>query len=121
MKGLNKVSLIGNLGRHPEFKILQGNLALVKFSIATTEIFRNKHGELQAHTEWHRVIAWASLAEFSRKYLRCGSTVFMEGRLRTRSYLSRSGEKKEVTEIIADTMIMLDKGKENQKRNGLES
>lgn len=121
MKGLNKVSLIGNLGRHPDHQVLKGNLAVAHFSLATTEIFRNKNGELKAHTEWHRVIAWASLADFSKKYLRCGSSVFLEGRLRTRTFISGTGEKKEVTEIIADSVIMLGKGKENSKKNALES
>lgn len=121
MKGLNKVSLIGNLGRHPDHKLLHGNLPVAHFSLATTEIFRNKRGELQAHTEWHRVIAWAALADFSLKYLRSGSTVFLEGRIRTRSYISRNGEKKEVTEIIADSVIMLDKSKEKRISHAMES
>jgi len=109
MKGLNKVQLIGNLGKDPEINVLDGNITVAKFSLATSESYRNKVGELITDTEWHSIVLWRGLAELAEKYLVKGSTVYIEGKLNTRHYDDKEGTKKYVTEIVADNMIMLDK------------
>ena len=109
MRGLNKVSLIGNLGNDPDYQILDNNVSVAKFSLATTEIFKDKNGQSHSQTEWHSIVLWRSLAELAAKYLQKGSLVYIEGKLKTRSYDDREGNKRYVTEIIADQLIMLDK------------
>lgn len=109
MRGLNKVTLIGNLGKEPEVQILDGGIAVAKFSLATTESYRDKEGNLQSETEWHSIVAWRGLADLVGKYLHKGSHIYLEGKIKTRSYEDKEGSKKYVTEIIADSFIMLDK------------
>lgn len=109
MRGLNKVTLIGNLGKDPEFQQLEGNVSVAKFSLATTEMFKDDKGKPRSSTEWHSIVLWRSLAELAAKYLQKGSLVYVEGKLKTRSYDDRDGTKRYVTEIIADQLIMLDK------------
>lgn len=111
MRGLNKVNLIGNLGKDPDYKELKGKIPVAKFDIATTEFHKNQKGELIPRTEWHRIISWRGLAELSKNYLKMGSTIFVEGSLRTRSYEGKDGITHYITEIIADSIIMLDKAK----------
>jgi single-strand DNA-binding protein len=111
MRGLNKVMLIGNLGNEPEVKTLEGGTKVARFSLATTESYTNKEGGTITETEWHTIIAWRSLAEVVEKYLRKGSTIYVEGKIKTRSYEDKAGTKRYVTEIIADSMVMLDKPK----------
>lgn len=111
MRGLNKVMLIGNLGNEPEIKILEGNVKVARFSLATSESYKDKDGVMQTETEWHTIIAWRSLAEVVENYLHKGSTIYIEGKIKTRSYEDKTGAKKYVTEIIADSMVMLDKPK----------
>jgi single-strand DNA-binding protein len=113
MKGLNKVTLIGNLGNDPEILTLEGGTALAKFSIATNESFRNEKGDLVTQTEWHNILLWRSLAENAAKYLKKGSLVYLEGKLKTRSYSDKDGIKRYVTEIIGESFIVLNK-KENE-------
>ncbi|MCY7355978.1 MAG: single-stranded DNA-binding protein [Rudanella sp.] len=79
MRGLNKVTLIGNLGKEPEMQQLEGNVSVAKFSLATTETFKDKNGQTHSNTDWHTVVLWSSLAESARKYLTKGSLVFVEG------------------------------------------
>lgn len=114
MRGLNKVSLIGNLGKDPEFHYLEGKVAVARFSLATTEAFKDKIGEMQTHTEWHAVVLWRGLAELTNKYLSKGSLVFIEGKLKTRSYEDKEGNKRYVTEVIAEQLILLDKKTEEK-------
>ena len=109
MRGLNKVTLIGHLGKDPEVQTLEGGIVVAKFSLATTESYRDKEGNMQSETEWHTVVAWRNLAEVAGKYLRKGSHIYLEGKIKTRSYEDKDGNKKYVTEIIADSFIMLDK------------
>ncbi len=109
MRGLNKVTLIGNLGKDPETQQLEGNLSVAKFSLATTEIFKGRDGQSQTQTEWHTVVLWRSLAGLAGKYLRKGSLVFIEGKLKTRQFEDKEGKKHYVTEIVAEQLIMLDK------------
>lgn len=101
--------LIGNLGKDPDMQFLEGNIAVAKFSLATTETFKDKSGKLISQTEWHTIVLWRGLAELAQKYLHKGSQVYIEGRLKTRSWEDKEGNKKFATEIIADNLIMLDK------------
>jgi single-strand DNA-binding protein len=109
MRGLNKVQLIGNLGSDPELKTLEGNIAVVKFSLATNESYKDKEGKTITDTEWHTIVMWRGLAETAGKYLKKGSLVFIEGKIKTRHYDDKDGNKKYVTEIVADNFLMLDK------------
>lgn len=106
MAGVNKVILIGNLGADPEVRSLESGVKVATINIATSESFKDKNGERQTQTEWHRVVVWRGLAEVVEKYLKKGSQVYIEGRLRTRSY-EQDGKKLYVTEIEARELTML--------------
>jgi single-strand DNA-binding protein len=101
--------LIGNLGKRPRYAILEGNIAVAKFSLATTETYKDRSGKLISQTEWHTVVLWRGLAELAQKYLHKGSLVYIEGRLKNRSWEDKEGNKKFATEIVGDNLIMLDK------------
>ena len=101
--------LIGNLGKDPEIQCLEKNISVAKFPLATTETHKDKNGKLISQTEWHIIVLWRGLAELAQKYLHKGSLIYVEGRLRTRSWEDRDGNKKFATEIVADNLIMLDK------------
>lgn len=109
MRGVNKVMLIGNLGKDPDVQQLEGNIAVAKFPLATTETYKDRTGKLVAQTEWHTVVLWRGLAELAQKYLHKGSLIYVEGKLRTRSWEDKEGHKKFATEIVGDNLIMLDK------------
>lgn len=104
--------LIGNLGKDPDLQFLEGNIAVAKFSLATTESYKDKNGKLMSQTEWHTVVLWRGLAELAQKYLHKGSLVYIEGRLKTRSWEDKDHNKKFATEIVGDNLIMLDKRSE---------
>ena len=101
--------LIGNLGKDPDVQTLEGNIAVAKFPLATTETFKDRTGKLVSQTEWHTVVLWRGLAELAQKYLHKGSLVYIEGRLKTRSWEDKEGVKKFATEVVGDNLIMLDK------------
>lgn len=109
MRGVNRVMLIGNLGKDPDVQYLEGNIGVAKFSLATTETYKDRGGKLVSQTEWHTVVLWRGLAELAQKYLHKGSLVYIEGRLRTRSWEDKEGNKKFATEVVGDNLIMLDK------------
>lgn len=109
MRGVNRVMLIGNLGKDPDVQYLEGNIGVAKFSLATTETYKDRSGKLISQTEWHTVVLWRGLAELAEKYLHKGSLVYIEGRLRTRSWEDKEGNKKFATEVVGDNLIMLDK------------
>jgi len=109
MRGVNRVILIGNLGKDPEVQYLEKNISVAKFPLATTETHKDKNGKLISQTEWHIVVLWRGLAELAQKYLHKGSLIYVEGRLHTRNWEDREGNKKFATEIVADNLIMLDK------------
>ncbi len=109
MRGVNRVMLIGNLGKDPDVQYLEGNIAVAKFPLATTETFKDRSGKLVSQTEWHTVVLWRGLAELAQKYLHKGSLVYIEGRLRTRSWEDRDANRKMATEVVGDNLIMLDK------------
>src|SRR5262245_1259632 len=108
-KSLNKVTLIGTLGKDPELSYTATGVAVAKFSIATNERWKDAEGNPQERTEWHNIVAWRKLAEICGQYLKKGSKVYLEGKLQTRSWDDKNtGVKRYTTEIIADDMIMLD-------------
>lgn len=113
MRGVNKVVLIGNLGKDPELITLEGGIHVVKFPLATTETYKDRNGKQLSQTEWHSVVFWRGLAELAHKYLHKGSLIYVEGRLRTRNWEDKEGNKKFATEIVGDNLIMLDKRPEN--------
>lgn len=110
MRGLNKVTLIGNLGKDPEISVLDGNLPVAKFSLATTETWRDKSGQLQSSTDWHTVVLWRGLAELAQAYLHKGSLVYIEGKLKTRHYDDpATGQRRYMTAIVGEQLLLLDK------------
>jgi single-strand DNA-binding protein len=109
MRGVNRVMLIGNLGKDPDMQFLEGNIGVAKFSLATTETFKDRSGKLISQTEWHTVVLWRGLADLAQKYLHKGSLVYIEGRLKTRTWEDKEGNKKFATEIVGDNLIMLEK------------
>ncbi len=109
MKGLNKVTLIGNVGNEPEIKTLANDIKVAKFSLATTESYKDPQGQTHAETEWHSVVLWRNLADLTEKYIHKGSLLYVEGKLKTRSYEDEQGKKRYVTEIIAEQILFLDK------------
>ena len=109
MRGINKVTLIGNTGKEPELKTLQDGTPVAKFNIATTESYRLKSGTIQSKTEWHTVIAWRGLATLVSNYVHKGSMLYVEGKLRHRTYQDKDGHQKYVAEIVADQLLLLDK------------
>jgi len=122
-KSLNKVTLIGNLGKDPELSYTPSGVAVAKFSVATGEKWKDQEGNLQEHTEWHNIVAWRKLAEICGQYLKKGSKVYLEGKLQTRSWDDKNtGVKRYTTEVIADDLIMLDsKGGGGGAANTVES
>ena len=110
MKNLrNTITLIGNLGMNPEVKNLESGSTLAKFSVATTDRYKNNKGEQQEDTTWHNLVAWGKTAEIAEKYLKKGSQVAVEGKLTNRSYEAKDGTKKYISEIVVNEILMLDK------------
>ncbi len=110
MAGVNKVILIGNLGKDPELRYTPGGQAVASFSIATTERWTDKNGQRQDRTEWHNIVVWGKLAELTNQYLKKGRPVYIEGRITTRSWDDRDGNKKYRTEIVANQVQFLSGG-----------
>jgi single-strand DNA-binding protein len=104
---VNKVILVGRLGKDPEVKHLESGTVMAKFSLATSENFKDRNGEKVEQTEWHNIVVWRKLAEIAEKYLRKGSQVYIEGRIKTRTWDDQDGKKHYMTEIIADNFQML--------------
>jgi single-strand DNA-binding protein len=104
MAGVNKAILIGNLGRDPELRYTQGGQAVANFTLATTENWTNKSGEREDRTEWHRIVVWGRVAELCAQYLSKGRTVYVEGRIQTREWEDKDGQKRRTTEINAQTV-----------------
>ncbi len=93
MKGLNKVTLIGNVGKDPEINNLEGNIKVAKITLATSETYKDNQGKTQTSTDWHNIVLWRSLAELAEKYIHKGSTIYLEGKLKTRSFEDKTGQK----------------------------
>ena len=109
MRGMNRVTLVGNLGRDPAVKELADGIVVAKIALATTDVFRGKDGQVQANTQWHTVVFWRGLAKLASKYLRKGSLVLVEGKLMYRKYADKMGVVRYATEILASQLLMLDK------------
>jgi single-strand DNA-binding protein len=107
MSSVNKVILIGNLGRDPELRYTQTGQAVANFSLATTDRFSTKDGDKQERTEWHRIVAWGRTAEICAQYLAKGRSVYIEGRLQTNEWEDKEGQKKKTTEIVAQSVQFL--------------
>ncbi|MBS1736343.1 MAG: single-stranded DNA-binding protein [Bacteroidetes bacterium] len=121
MKGINKVQLIGHVGKDPEYQTLQDGTQVAKINLATTESVRLKDGGIHHHTEWHNIIAWRGLAGLAHQYVHKGSMLYIEGRLRSRQYEDKSGQKKYITEIVADQILLLDKKTKKEEAPADES
>ena len=107
MAGVNKVILVGNLGKDPVVKYLDSGVAVANFSLATSESYKNKEGERVNQTEWHNIVLWRGLAEVAEKWLKKGSSVYIEGKIKTRKWEDKDGNTRYNTEILADNMTML--------------
>lgn len=107
MASVNKVILVGNLGRDPEMRYMPSGDALASFSVATTDSWKDKNGQKQERTEWHRISMFGKLAEIAGEYLKKGSSVYIEGRLQTRKWQDKEGNERQTTEVVADRMQML--------------
>ena len=119
MSGINKVILIGNLGKDPEVRYLDSGVAVANLSLATSENYKNKEGERVTQTEWHDVVLWRGLAEVAEKYLKKGSSIYVEGKLRTNKWVDKDENTRYKTEILADKLTML--GKSNSQESSIES
>lgn len=106
---LNKVLLIGNVGREPDVRHLESGASVATIGLATSERFKDKNGNTQEITEWHTVICWRSLADVAERFIHKGTQIYVEGRIRSREYTDQSGQKRRVTEIIADNLQLLGK------------
>ena len=118
---LNKAMLIGNVGRDPEVRYLDGNSGQAKvatFTLATTERYRDRNGETRENTEWHNIVAWRNTADVVERFVKKGTQVYIEGRIRTRSWDDQTGNKRYTTEIIADTLQLLGKKSDNPGGQG---
>lgn len=109
MSGVNKVILIGNLGKDPEMRYLEGNIARLSFSLATTEVHKDRAGNRSEHTEWHHIVLWRTLAENAEKLLKKGTQVYIEGKLQTRQWTDKEGNKRNLTEIVGENFVLLQK------------
>jgi single-strand DNA-binding protein len=115
MSGINKVILVGHLGKDPEVRHLDGGVTVASFPLATSESF-NKDGKKVEQTEWHNIVMWRGLADIASKYLQKGKLVYIEGKLRTRSFEDKEGHKKYTTEVVAENFTML--GRKSDFENG---
>ena len=124
---LNKVMLIGNVGRDPEIRYLDGNnpnqgaTKVAQFTLATTERYRDRNGELRENTEWHNIVAWRNSADVAEKFIRKGTQVYIEGKLRTRSWTDQTGNKRYTTEVAVDNLQLLGKRNDNPGAQGGQS
>lgn len=117
MRGVNKVTLVGNLGRDPDIQYIEGEIPVAKFPLATTEMRKERNGNVISETEWHTVVLWRGLAELAGKYLHKGSLVYIEGRLRTRTWEDKDKNRRFQTEIVGENLVMLEKRREGDHDN----
>ena len=115
---VNKVILVGNLGKDPEIRHLENGAAVANFSIATSENYKDrKTGEKVSQTEWHNIVAWRGLAEIAEKYLKKGHKVYIEGKLKTRTWQDQDGNNRYSTEVITDNLTMLGNANQNENKS----
>lgn len=113
MAGVNKVILVGNLGKDPEVRHLENGRAVANFSMATSETYKNRQGERVTNTEWHNIVLWTPLAEIAEKFLKKGNQVYIEGKLTTRSWDDQDGNKRYTTEVVGREMTLLGSREDN--------
>jgi len=109
MAGVNKVILLGHLGKDPEVKKLDSGKSVANFSLATSEVYKNKDGEKVTNTEWHNIVLWSPLAEIAESYLKKGSQLYLEGKISNRSYEDKDGVKKYISEVVGRDITLLGK------------
>lgn len=107
MAGVNKVILVGNLGKDPEVRHLENGRAVANFSLATSETYKNKQGERVTNTEWHNIVLWSPIAEIAEKFLKKGNQVYIEGKLTSRSWDDQDGNKRYTTEVVGNNLTLL--------------
>lgn len=117
MAGINKVILIGHMGKDPEVRALESGVKVATFSLATTESYKDKDGNWQDQTEWHNIVAWRNQAESAEKYFKKGAQIYIEGKLRTRSWTDQNNQTRYITEIVAERLMMLGKREGSQPAN----
>lgn len=105
---LNKVMLIGNVGRNPDLKYTPSGIPVTSFRLATSETWKDREGNVQEHTDWHTIVAWRGLAEVIHRLVKKGSRVYIEGRIQTRSFDDKTGNRRHVVEVLADNMLLLE-------------
>ncbi len=115
---VNKVILVGNVGKDPETRYLEGGTVVSRFPMATSEVYKNRAGEKIENTEWHNIVAWRGLAEIVEKYVKKGSQLYIEGRIKNRSYTDKEGNTRYTTDIVADNMQMLGKRHDDNNSQG---
>lgn len=121
MRGVNKVILVGNLGKDPEVQYLDNNVSVARFSLATNDSYKDKDGNRVDQTEWHNIVAWRGLAKVAEDFLKKGSRIYLEGKIRTRSWDDKqTQEKRYATEIVADNFIMLDRKEDSSGSGGYQ-
>lgn len=109
MAGVNKVILVGNLGKDPEIRAMESGTKVATFSLATSESYKNKEGQKVDATEWHNIVAWSGLADLAEKFMKKGSKIYLEGKIRSRNWDDKEGNKRYITEIVAASITLLDK------------
>jgi single-strand DNA-binding protein len=115
MAGVNKVILVGNLGKDPELKYFENNIPKATFSMATTETFRDKNGNRTDHTEWHNIVLWRAAAENASKLLKKGMQIYLEGKIQSKQWIDKEGHKKNITEIVGENFqILQNRDKSNE-------
>ena len=116
MSGVNKVILLGNLGKDPEVRRLDDGRGVASFSLATSETYKNKAGEKVTNTEWHNIVLWSPLADIAENYLKKGSQVYIEGKISNRSYEDKDGVKKYISEVVGREITLLGRAPESQSQ-----
>jgi len=120
-RGINKAILIGNVGKDPEIKHLDSGMVIANFPLATSETYKNKNNEKVTNTEWHNIVLFRSQAEIAEKYVNKGDALYIEGRIRTRSWEDKDGNKRYMTEIVGNNMQMLGGGKKSDDTSASQS
>ena len=121
MSGVNKVILLGNLGKDPEIRRLDDGRGVANFSLATSETYKNKSGEKVTNTEWHNIVLWSPLADIAENYLKKGSQVYIEGKISNRSYEDKDGVKKYISEVVGREITLLGRPPEQQENSQTSS
>lgn len=121
MAGVNKVILLGNLGKDPEVRRLDDGRGVANFSLATSETYKNKSGEKVTNTEWHNIVLWSPLADIAENYLKKGSQVYIEGKISNRSYEDKDGVKKYISEVVGREITLLGRAPSSDSMNKQES